>query len=459
MQVTQCQSESQVITETVQSTVADYFAIFRISTLLNRCGIRKIRGARPLAIITELFCLPFQGVNLYWGLVHTRKEEFGKNAIYDVLRRPNYNWRSLLLNLSALLIRFFTSLSDDRRETVLIIDDSIIERSRSKKVELLARVFDHCSQKYLRGFRLLALTWSDGTSSAPVDFSLLSSAKAENRYQGITTDVDKRSCGYLRRMEAMKKTTELLEPMVKRALRAGINARHLLMDSWFGFPAIITKLSKHLPVICMVKRMKTVFYTYQGKKMALTTLYRKVKKRPGKARILASVLVTIAPGQVVKIVFVRDHRKKDWLALLSTDIELADEEIVRIYGKRWDIEVFFKMCKQYLHLVKGVQMRNFDGLIAQTTIALMRYLFLSYRQRCDTDDRTIGELFRATCDEARDISLIDALQRILNMIADALRQIDHTSQQFIKKLVDNIMGTILTKMNLTPLCEPYLIAT
>jgi hypothetical protein len=388
---------------------------------------------------------------MYWGMVHTRKEEFGKNAVYDVLRRPNYNWRSLLLNLSATVIRFFASLSDDRRETVLIIDDSIVERSRSKKVELLARVFDHCSQKYLRGFRLLALTWSDGTSTAPVDFALLSSPKAKNRYQEITTDVDKRSCGYLRRTEAMKKATELLEPMVKRALRAGIHARHLLMDSWFGFPSVITKLSKHLPVICMVKRMKTVFYTYQGKKMAVATLYRVVKKRPGKARIRASVLVTIAPGQVVRIVFVRDHRKKDWLALLSTDIELADTEIVRIYGKRWDIEVFFKMSKQYLHLVKGVQMCNFDGLIAHTTLALMRYLFLSFRQRFDTDDRTLGELFRAGCNEARDISLFDALQRMLTMVADAIRQIDLASEQFIQELIDRIMGTILKKMNLCPL--------
>jgi len=247
--------------------------------------------------------------------------------------------------------------------------------------------------------------------------------------------------------------------MVKRALRAGIKARYLLMDSWFGFPAIITKLSKHISVICMVKRMKTVFYTYQGKKMALTSLYRVVKKRPGKARILAAVLVTIAPGQVVKVVFVRDRRKKDWLALLSTDIELADTEIVRTYGKRWDIEVFFKMSKQYLHLVKGVQMRNFDGLIAQTTLALMRYLFLSYRQRCDTDDRTFGELFRAGCDEARDISLIEALQRILTLVADALRQFDFSSEQFIQKLIDNIMGSILMKMNLKPLHANNLIAT
>ena len=36
-----------------------------------------------------------------------------------------------------------------------------------------------------------------------------------------------------------------------------------------------------------------------------------------------------------KIVFIKDGNKfKKWLALISTNIILSDEEIVRIYGKR-----------------------------------------------------------------------------------------------------------------------------
>jgi hypothetical protein len=45
----------------------------------------------------------------------------------------------------------------------------------------------------------------------------------------------------------------------------------------------------------------------------------------------------------VKIVFVRHRHKRAWLAILTTDIKLADEKIIRIYGKRWDMEVFFKI--------------------------------------------------------------------------------------------------------------------
>ena len=55
-----------------------------------------------------------------------------------------------------------------------------------------------------------------------------------------------------------------------------------------------------------------------------------MRKRPGRAKYLASVVVE-SHGLALKVVFVR-HRecKKQWVALLSTDTELAETEIVRL---------------------------------------------------------------------------------------------------------------------------------
>ena len=53
-----------------------------------------------------------------------------------------------------------------------------------------------------------------------------------------------------------------------------------------------------------------------------------------------------------KVVFVRNkNNKKDWIAFICTNPDLSEEEIIRIYGKRWQIEVFFKTCKSYLNLI------------------------------------------------------------------------------------------------------------
>lgn len=35
-------------------------------------------------------------------------------------------------------------------------------------------------------------------------------------------------------------------------------------------------------------------------------------------------------------------QSRNWLALLSADIEFSDEKILGIYSKRWDIEIFFQ---------------------------------------------------------------------------------------------------------------------
>ena len=71
-------------------------------------------------------------------------------------------------------------LTDEKRKDVFIVDASLFDCSRSKKMEMLARVFDHCSTKYWSGFQMLTLGWSDGNSFIPVSYSLLSAAEDKN---------------------------------------------------------------------------------------------------------------------------------------------------------------------------------------------------------------------------------------------------------------------------------------
>jgi len=67
--------------------------------------------------------------------------------------------------------------------------------------------------------------------------------------------------------------------------------------------------------------------------LTLNKLYASIRKKRGRAKILVSVVVCISQtpsGEQLqaKIVFARDRRtRKKWLALLSTDVELPDEEV------------------------------------------------------------------------------------------------------------------------------------
>jgi len=438
----------QVDTALPESKIEAFFRQFKVANLAGRCGISKAKGVSPRTLLMTLVSLPFLGQNIYRAVVINQRCDIGKDAVYDFLASSRFSWRRFLLQLALKATAMLDALTNENRETVLILDDTTIERPRAKKVELLARVFDHCEGRFLKGFRMLTLAWSDGASLIPLDFALLSSADPCNRYQNATKAVDRRSCGATRRKEATTKSTALLVPMLRRALAAGTKARYLVMDSWFGLPAIISALCPLLPVICMVKRTPKILYGFGGKRLTLEGIYRELKKRRGRAKVLASAVITLNDGQNARLVFVRDRRKKDWLALLSTDTNLPEADVVRIYGKRWDIEVFFRTAKQFLGLEKGSQARDFDSLIAHATIVLMRSIILSVEQRRDADQRTLGLLFHACCEEMRDLTYLESLSRILTVISDRMHQAGSWTEQVFKTTVEGILGETIDFLGL-----------
>lgn len=61
------------------------------------------------------------------------------------------------------VISAFDRLTRPERVNVLILDDSVIKRNRSKKAELLARVYDHVEHKFQKGLPCLRLAGQTGT--------------------------------------------------------------------------------------------------------------------------------------------------------------------------------------------------------------------------------------------------------------------------------------------------------
>ena len=168
--------------------------------------------------------------------------------------------------------------------------------------------------------------------------------------------------------------------------------------------------------------------------------FRQAEETAGQGQILASVVVETKKEQKVRIVFVRHRHKRQWLAIFSTKVDLADEEIVRIYGKRWDIEVFFKMMKHYLNLERETQLRDFDGIIGHITIVMSRYVFLAFEQRCHDDPRHPWFASYACSEEQQDLSLVEALQRLLSLALDKVRAAGIIAEDAVLAIVDAVMG-------------------
>ena len=406
--------QQNALSEQAKNRFSQIFSVLKVRQLLRQAGIRKSYGYSCFTVFQMLFQLVFQGRNLYQVLESNQAETMPcKDVFYRLLNEPRFNWRRFYQMLSAKVVGLFETLTSAKRVRVFIVDDSPMRRDRSKKVELLARCYDHVSHRFFRGFQLLTLGWSDGFSFVPLDFSLMSSAKKENRYNEIREGLDKRLCGYRRRQEALLHKPDVVVQMIDRALRAGFAVDYLLMDSWFTFmPLVRQMLERGLHVIGRVKDTKQR-YLHQGRWLRLNELYAALPKK-GKAEVFGSLLVKSDAGEALKLVFVRNRNKRsEWIAFLSTDVELGDNEIVRIYGMRWGIEPFHKMIKSLLRLEKEFEGRSYDMMVSHTTIVFSRYLVLEYERRNNNDDRTFGGIFYLFCDEVRDMDLMTALRQLM----------------------------------------------
>lgn len=433
--------------------IAGWMQQFCNATMMKAANIRKTKGASVSWLLKVLLALPFCNVSI-WQFTGSVAHRPCRDTFYRFLSNPSYNWRRLLACASQTLIRELDRLTSPKGDRVLIIDDSPYKRPRSKAVEYLGRQYDHSSGNFYRGFRLLSAGWSDGHSFVPVEMELLTNATAGKRI-GPDPDLDGRTHAGRRCKQACRKATEVALEMIERSQDAELPVDYVVFDSWYGHPKLIHRISEHLPVVCMVKNHPNFLYRHGKRMYTLGDLYRKVldsKRSKPEGPIIGSITALMLGGIRMRMVFVRDQRDPDkWMALASSDLDIAPERICRIYAKRWAIEVFFKQIKQQLGLVGQLQARSYTACVGFASIVFLRYMMLSYYQRQQADSRTIPGLFYAACQQLQAISLQCCLQIILveiMMILSRARSpqafetacaICGVIEQFSKRIYDNSM--------------------
>ena len=432
----------------ISSFVANFMKDFQVGRLLFKCNAGKEKGIPVMDIFRYLLCLMFADRSMYMQMkTDTFQERFSKNTVYRFLNSAKTNWQRFTTLLSARIIcGFMKPLTSDDRKDVFIIDDSLYDRSRSRNTELLAKVFDHCSMKFKRGYRMLTLGWSDGDSFVPISQCLLSAADDKNLLCGAKP-CDGRSLAGKRRRQSRRKATDVMVELLRSAQACGISARYVLFDSWFSSPKSILAIKNELRLdtIAMIKKSSKIKYGYEGETLNIKEIYSRNRKRRGRSKYLLSVNVTIGKEDAIpaKIVCVRNRsNKKDWLAIVCTDTELSEEEIIRTYGKRWDIEVFFKSCKSYLKLVKECRSLSYDALNAHVAVVFTRYMMLSVARRQNEDEKTICELFFCLMDEMEDITFSQSMRIILDALLDTVVEYFHITEgqleEFTASFIDHL---------------------
>ena len=428
----------------LNNAISSFFSSFKISELLHKCNANKEKGVPVIKIFKYKMCNVFSGRSMYMQQkTNSFKEDFSKNTFYRFLDSTKTNWLRFTSLLSKKAVDTIEPLTNEDRINAFIIDDSLFGRTSCKSTELASKVFDHCAMKFKQGYRLLTLGWTDGNTFLPVNSCLLASSKDKNVICP-EQHFDGRTLAAKRRKLARKKGTDAMLDLVRTALSCGHHADYVLFDTWFSNPAqLIAVKSLGLDTIAMVKKSKKIFYEYEGEQMSVSRIYGMCKKRRGTGKYLLSVNVMVGKGDSkipARIVCVRNrNNRKDWIAIICTNPDLSEEEIIRIYGKRWQIEIFFKTCKSRLNLVGECHSLSYDALTAHVAVVFARYIMIALEQRRNNDDRTLGELFFFITDEMEDITFSHSMYIILTAMFAGLHKVLHLTKDQIEQFEDEFI--------------------
>ena len=236
------------------------------------------------------------------------------------------------------------------------------------------------------------------------------------------------SAGNKRAKETNTTKIDVTIKMLKRTVRNGFIPDYVLTDSWFFCAKLLKAVIDIGRSVELVSMAKIGIAKYKilpkGKFLNPHELITKYDRKDGhesrkyKARYIQ--FQAEYQGMRVKIFLIRFGTKGNWRMLVTTNLAMSFVRIMEVYKIRWTIEVFFKECKQYLHLGK-CQSQDFDAQIADTTLSLIRYLLLSYYERIHYGT-TIGGLFRdlsqASIEENLLADITADFMDLLNIIAE-----------------------------------------
>ena len=435
------------------NAISSFFTRFGVGKLLRKCNAQKEKGVPALQIFKYKLCNVFSDRSMYMQQkTGSYKESFSKNTFYRFLNGKKTNWLRFTTLLSKAVADTIVPLTDTSRVNAFVVDDSLFERTSCRKTELGSRVFDHTTMRYTKGYRLMTLGWTDGNTFLPVNGCLLASSKDSNLI-GPQEHFDGRSLAAHRRNLAQMKGTDAMLELIKAAQKAGHTADYVLFDSWFSNPAQLVAIKNlGLNSIAMIKKSSRIRYEYNGQQLSIRKIFGVCKKRRGRSKYLLSVNVMVGKDQKIpaKIVCVRNKKnKKDWIAFICTNPDLSEEEIIRIYGKRWQIEVFFKTCKTYLHLISECHSLSYDALTAHVAIVFARYMMIAMEQRKDEDARSLGEIFFYFTDELADITFAESFQIILKAMFECIYAVFQVTDKQMDKFISLFVNCLPEYMKRT----------
>jgi IS4 transposase len=394
--------ENQIVSainDTLRNPIYETMKLLNIKSILKKSNFVKKDGVGAYLVVLHFVYMLIMNKKIS-TFISKSDDSLKKDVYYRLLKNSNYNWRKLLSLTTLKILKLLHRVQDSSSVKVFIIDDTV-EGKTGKKIEgSRDSLWSNKEKRTIRGINVVSLNYSDGYSNFMLDFTIAMGNYARVKLEEFTKELDIRTIAYKRRLEIMDGKSQIAIDMVKRAIKSGIYADYLLVDSWYSKPKFLKEMNDlGLKVISRIANNNKI-WNFKDKEKTLNAIYEKHKKikkeKAGKygKKIkfkYFSVVVEHKNAGKIKIVFIKTP--DNLIPIASTDLEINDEEIIEIYKRRWDIEQGYKELREYFGFGKE-ENRIYEALIARITLSFFAYNIVSYINRISNEPKTIGGLFR-----------------------------------------------------------------
>ncbi len=388
-----------IINDKLKNPIYQTIQLLNLKTILRKSNFSKKEGAEVHMVVLHFVYMLVMNKKIF-TFRNQSNDSFKKDVYYRLLANSSYNWRSLLSLSSLKILSLLHKIQDSKAIKVFIIDDTVEDKVGKNIEGSCDSIYSNKEKRKVRGLNVVSLNYSDGFSNFMLDFAIAMNKYARVAIEDFTNKVDHRSNAHKRRLETMKGKSQIAIDMVKRAVESGIYADYLLVDSWYSKPVFLKEMNTlGLKVISRMANNNKI-WNFLGKEKSLEAIYNKFKEtktaKPGKYGkkikfTYFSVVVEHKNAGKLKIVFIKTKEKL--IPIVSTDLEINDEEIIEIYKRRWDIEQGYKELREHFGFGKE-ENRIYEALIARITLSMFTYNIVSYINRISNEPKTIGGLFK-----------------------------------------------------------------
>jgi SRSO17 transposase len=322
---------------------------------------------------------------------------------------------SKALKFQAMLI---LNLLKKSGEAIYFIIDDTANKKRGKHILAAFKFFDHISKQYIWGQQLVC---------AILEYRGIAIPYAIEVY--IPKDTAKAN-GY-----EFKKKTQIAADILNEFEADEKQPVFVVADTYYASPSIM-KLCRSCKYsfVSMLKTNRILWESIPSgkvlnKQMCVSSYTKRCFPKKKRNRVIKigskkyqihSQKVILKTGGAVKIVCTRSLSHCTVKTIFTTNTALPIESILIAYNKRWPIEVFFKMSKQYLGL-RAYQNRNLNAIQSAVRLSLMSYNLLTHafieKVRAQgkrlTDKRLAQFSVLDTRDHLRRIAMIDSIDYCL----------------------------------------------